>query len=39
VGGGLRYDVGGGLTVKIDYAFERFGRLENVHKFSAGVLF
>jgi opacity protein-like surface antigen len=39
IGGGLRYDVGDGLIVKIDYAFERFGRLENVHKFSAGVLF
>lgn len=39
VGGGLRYDVGTGLIVKFDYAFEKFGRLENVHKFSIGVLF
>ena len=39
VGGGLRYDVGGGLIVKFDYAFEKFGLLENVHKFSVGVLF
>ncbi|MEK9138459.1 MAG: hypothetical protein AAB393_15140, partial [Bacteroidota bacterium] len=39
VGGGLRYDVGGGLIAKFDYAFEKFGRLENVHKFSVGVLF
>lgn len=39
VGGGLRYDVGSGLIAKIDYAYEKFGRLENVHKFSIGVLF
>lgn len=39
VGGGLRYDVGAGLIAKVDYAYEKFGRLENVHKFSIGVLF
>lgn len=37
-GGGLRYEVSG-VTAKIDYAFERFGRLDNVHKFSIGILF
>jgi hypothetical protein len=39
IGGGLRYEIESGLIAKIDYAFERFGRLENVHKFSVGVLF
>lgn len=39
LGGGLRYEVAAGLTVKFDYAFEQFGRLAEVHKFSIGVLF
>jgi hypothetical protein len=39
VGGGLRYEVSPGLITKFDYAFEKFGRLENVHKFTVGVLF
>jgi hypothetical protein len=39
VGGGVRYSFTDDLTVRFDYAFEKFGRLENVHKFSVGVLF
>ncbi len=39
IGGGLRYAIEGGTTVKFDYAFENFGRLENVHKFSVGIAF
>lgn len=39
VGGGVRYDVAPALTAKFDYAFEKFGRLNNVHKFSFGLLF
>lgn len=39
VGGGVRYEVSVGLTVKVDYAFQKFGRLDNVHKFAIGVLF
>jgi long-subunit fatty acid transport protein len=39
VGGGLRYSMEGGPMVKFDYAFENFGRLQNVHKFSVGIAF
>jgi len=39
LGGGLRYMVAGSVGVKFDYAFEKFGRLENVHKFALGILF
>jgi hypothetical protein len=39
VGGGFKYDVGGNFLVKFDYAYEKFGRLENVHKFAVGILF
>lgn len=39
LGGGLRYTIGANFTVKFDYAFERFGRLNNVHKFGVGVMF
>jgi opacity protein-like surface antigen len=39
VGGGLKYGVAADLTVKFDYAFESFGRLDNVHKFTLGILF
>jgi hypothetical protein len=39
VGGGVRYPFSSDLTMSFDYAFEKFGRLENVHKFSVGVLF
>ncbi len=39
LGGGVQYDVMPELTVRVDYAFERFGRLNNVHKFAIGILF
>jgi len=39
LGGGLNYEVVPGLRARIDYAFERFGRLNNVHKFGIGILF
>ncbi|MEW6510567.1 MAG: PorV/PorQ family protein [Bacteroidota bacterium] len=39
VGGGVRYAVGGDFVVKLDYAFQKFGRLNNVHKFGVGVMF
>jgi hypothetical protein len=39
LGGGLRYDVAANLTVKFDYAFQQFGRLDDVHKFAVGILF
>ena len=38
-GGGLRYALVGNAIFKLDYAFERFGRLSNVHKFGVGVVF
>ena len=39
VGGGFNYEIQPGTSVKFDYAFQKFGRLENVHKFSVGFLF
>lgn len=39
LGGGLSYEVFPGLRARVDYAFERFGRLNNVHKFGIGLLF
>jgi hypothetical protein len=39
LGGGLSYEVVPGLRARVDYAFERFGRLNNVHKFGIGLLF
>jgi len=39
LGGGLRYEVWPGTVVRIDYAFERFGRLNDVHKFGVSLLF
>ena len=39
LGAGVQYGLGGNLTVKFDYAFEKFGRLSNVHKFALGILF
>jgi len=38
LGGGLRYDFGNNLIVKVDYAYEKFGRLSNVQKFSVGLM-
>jgi len=39
LGGGIKYNIDNGLTFRFDYAFERFGLLDNVHKFALGVLF
>lgn len=39
LGGGLSYEVVPGLRARVDYAFEKFGRLNNVHKFGIGLLF
>jgi len=39
VGGGLKYTIAADLTVKFDYAFEDFGRLDSIHKFALGILF
>jgi opacity protein-like surface antigen len=39
LGGGLRYGLTPTLIVRVDYAFERFGRLNNVHKFTVALMF
>ncbi len=39
VGGGVKYALTDNLTVKFDYAFEQFGRLDSVHKFAIGIMF
>jgi hypothetical protein len=39
LGGGVKYGFGNTLSLKVDYAFETFGRLDNVHKFTLGLLF
>ena len=38
-GGGIKYNIDNTLTLRFDYAFQRFGLLENVHKFALGILF
>ncbi len=38
-GAGVNYAVTPGLSVRFDYAFEKFGRLSNVHKFAVAMLF
>lgn len=38
-GGGLRYPLAGATTMKIDYAYADWGRLEYVHRFSMGLEF
>lgn len=38
LGGGIRYAFEGNLTVKVDYAYQKFGRLDNIHKFAFGIL-
>ena len=38
-GGGLMYELTPGITARIDYAYEQFGRLQNVHKFGISLLF
>lgn len=39
VGGGVIARFLGNFQVKVDYAFADFGRLENVHRFSVGIIF
>jgi opacity protein-like surface antigen len=39
LGGGIKYNIDNGLTLRFDYAFQRFGLLDNVHKFALGILF
>lgn len=39
LGAGVRYFVLPTVGLKFDYAYEQFGRLNNVHKFAVGVLF
>jgi len=39
LGTGLSYRVVEAVRVKIDYAYQDFGRLKNVHYFSLGVRF
>ncbi len=39
LGAGLQYSVAENLTVKVDYAFQKFGRLDSVQKFTVGILF
>lgn len=39
VGGGVRYGLTSELVFRLDYAFERFGRLSNVHKFSVALMY
>jgi long-subunit fatty acid transport protein len=39
VGGGLRYGLTSNLIFRLDYAFERFGRLSNVHKFTVVLMY
>ncbi len=38
-GGGLMYEMTQGISGRIDYAYEQFGRLQNVHKFAVSILF
>jgi len=38
-GGGLHYPLTGATTVKIDYAYADWGRLDYVHRFSMGLAF
>lgn len=39
LGAGVRYFATPTLGLKFDYAYEQFGRLKNVHKFTVAVLF
>jgi hypothetical protein len=38
-GGGIRYGIVGNLAIRVDYAFQKFGRLKDVHQFALGILF
>jgi opacity protein-like surface antigen len=39
VGAGINYRIGSMIQLKMDYAYEDFGRLTNVHYFSVGIDF
>ncbi len=39
LGGGLRYGFGGKMALKLDYAYEAFGRFDYVQKFTLGIGF
>ena len=39
LGAGINYDLGGVMKVRIDYAYEKFGRLKDVQYLSLGVKF
>ncbi len=39
LGAGVQYEVSPGLVARADYAFEKFGRLKDVHTFSFGITF
>jgi len=39
LGSGLKYGISSDVTVRFDYAYEKFGRLSSVHKFAVGILF
>jgi hypothetical protein len=39
LGGGIAYEAAAHLTARFDYAYEKFYRLNDVHKFSVAILF
>ena len=39
LGGGLRYSFAGRMTLKVDYAYEAFGRFDYIQKFTLGIGF
>ncbi|MFQ6618851.1 MAG: PorV/PorQ family protein [Fidelibacterota bacterium] len=39
VGGGLNYELMRGFILKVDYAYENFVHLNDIHKFSLGLMF
>jgi hypothetical protein len=38
-GGGIKYSIDNNLVIRFDYAFQKFGILDNVHKFALGIIF
>lgn len=39
LGGGIRYDLMGAVTVRLNYAYADFGRLQNAQRFTASLAF
>jgi opacity protein-like surface antigen len=39
VGGGVRYGLTDNLVFRLDYAYEKFGLLSDVHKFSIALMY